>query len=402
MVAQDGLSVIASPLKNIRVIIVIVKNSTLQWEEFEKCAQFFYLNNKSGLPLDVPTRWNSTYDMLSHAMYYRSAFERLVYLHKDKYWHCTPSSDEWDMAESFCKCLKQLNDATVLFSGCQYPTTNLFWWKFCEINLALREWCETANITIASMAEAMQKKYDNYWKKSNIALAVAYFLDPRYKKKLVEYFMLKIYKDSAVAELTRFMDVVNQLFQSYLSSTRDVSITQTDLAASTSNSICINTNIDEFIYEDNDASKGEINELDVYMKDKPIRWVDPTGKGLQFDILSWWKANQVTYHVLSRLARDVLAVQVSIVASECAFSSSGRVVSKYRSRLEPETVEALVCTKDWNLASNKDRNDKVPSIVEEFMADENEYSSTIEEGQNQADNEGNGEDSEDEGSDMEL
>ncbi|PWZ17794.1 hypothetical protein Zm00014a_024062 [Zea mays] len=50
----------------------------------------------------------------------------------------------------------------------------------------------------------------------------------------------------------------------------------------------------------------------------------------------------------------------------------------------------------------KYRNDKAPSIVEEFMADENEYSSTIEEGQNQADNEGNGEDSEDEGSNMEL
>lgn len=172
LVDQDGLSVIASPLKNIRAIIVIVKNSTLQWEEFEKCAQFFDLNNKSGLPLDVPTRWNSTYDMLSHAMYYMSAFERLVYLHKDKYWHCTPSSDEWDMAESFCKCLKQLNDVTMLFSGCQYPTTNLFWWKFSEIKLALREWCESANITIASMAEAMQKKYDKYWKKSQNSLAL--------------------------------------------------------------------------------------------------------------------------------------------------------------------------------------------------------------------------------------
>jgi hypothetical protein len=90
--------------------------------------------------------------------------------------------------------------------------------------------------------------------------------------------MLNIYKDSAVAELTCFMDVVNQLLQSYLSSTRDVSITQTDLATSTSNSICINTDIGKFIYEDNDVAKGEINELDVYMKDKPIRWVDPTGK----------------------------------------------------------------------------------------------------------------------------
>jgi hypothetical protein len=68
-------------------------------------------------------------------------------------------------------------------------------------------------------------------------------------------------------------------------------------------------------------------------------------------------ANQVIYHVLSRLAHDVLAVQVSTVASECAFSSSGRVVSKYRSRLEHETVGVLVCTKDWNLASNKGKTD---------------------------------------------
>lgn len=78
-IAQDGLKVIASSVKNIRATIVIVKNSTLQWEEFEKCAGFFELNNKSGLPLDVPTRWNSTYDMLSHAIYYRRAFQRLAY-----------------------------------------------------------------------------------------------------------------------------------------------------------------------------------------------------------------------------------------------------------------------------------------------------------------------------------
>ncbi|KAF0911404.1 hypothetical protein E2562_008285 [Oryza meyeriana var. granulata] len=36
----------------------------------------------------------------------------------------------------------------------------------------------------------------------------------------------------------------------------------------------------------------DINELEVYMKEKPICWVDPTGEGAQFDILSWWKSNQ--------------------------------------------------------------------------------------------------------------
>ncbi|KAJ1253533.1 hypothetical protein BS78_K242300 [Paspalum vaginatum] len=358
LVAQNGLTVISKSVKNIRAIIVIVKNSTLQWEEFQKCADFFGLDNKSGLPLDVATRWNSTYDMLSHALYYRSAFERLVYLHKDKYSHCAPTSDEWDMAESFCKCLKIFNDATVLFSGCQYPTANLFWWKFCEIKLALREWCGDANITIASMAEAMQKKYDKYWKRTNIALAVACFLDPRYKKKLVEYFMLKIYKERALSEVSRFMDVVKQLFQAYLNSALESTQYVPPPEPSAANTLGVNSDIEDFLYKDEDAAnRDEISELDVYMKEKIFRWVDPCGKGAQFDVLSWWKSNQVKYPVLSRLARDVLAVQVSTVASESAFSSSGRIVSKFRSSLDPEAVEALVCTKDWMLASSKGKID---------------------------------------------
>ena len=256
----------------------------------------------------------------------------------------------------------------MLFSGCQYPTANLFWWKFCEIKLTLEEWCESADITIASMVEAMQKKYDKYWRKSNIALVVACFLDPRYKKKLVEYFMLKIYKDMATVEITRFMDVVNQLFQEYLSITNQGSCAQPNLTAGKDKDkdipIGLNTDIDEFLYEDEAATnRGEVSELDVYMKQKPIRWVDPSGKGLQFDILSWWKANQVTYPVLSRLARDVLAIQVSTVASESAFSSSGCIVSKVRSRLEPDIVEALVCTKDWYTASNRGKIDMLFSLL---------------------------------------
>ena len=51
--------------------------------------------------------------------------------------------------------------------------------------------------------------------------------------------------------------------------------------------------------------------------------------------------------------RDVMAIQVSIVASESAFSAAGRVVDPYRSRLDPEMVQALICTKDWVAAARK-------------------------------------------------
>jgi hypothetical protein len=48
-----------------------------------------------------------------------------------------------------------------------------------------------------------------------------------------------------------------------------------------------------------------------------------------------------------------MAIQVSTVASESAFSAAGRVLDPYRNRLDPEIVEALICTKDWVAAARK-------------------------------------------------
>lgn len=67
----------------------------------------------------------------------------------------------------------------------------------------------------------------------------------------------------------------------------------------------------------------------------------------EFDVLSFWKTNQYRYPELSAMARDVLAIPVSTVASESAFSVGGRVLDQYRSSLKCETVEALITTKDW-------------------------------------------------------
>lgn len=47
------------------------------------------------------------------------------------------------------------------------------------------------------------------------------------------------------------------------------------------------------------------------------------------------------------LARDVLAMPISTVASESAFSTSGRILDDFRTSLTPFMLEALVCTQDW-------------------------------------------------------
>ena len=67
----------------------------------------------------------------------------------------------------------------------------------------------------------------------------------------------------------------------------------------------------------------------------------------EVDILHWWKMKSELYPVLSRIARDVLAIPASTVPSESAFSTGGRVISDYRTSLTRTIVEALICLQDW-------------------------------------------------------
>ncbi|GAU18438.1 hypothetical protein TSUD_231750, partial [Trifolium subterraneum] len=84
-------------------------------------------------------------------------------------------------------------------------------------------------------------------------------------------------------------------------------------------------------------------EIESYFQEDRI----PHNPSVDLDILGWWKANSTRYPILASIAREVLAIPATTVASESAFSTGGRVVSDYRTCLTPKMVEALVCTQDW-------------------------------------------------------
>ncbi|KAK2977544.1 hypothetical protein RJ640_018186 [Escallonia rubra] len=67
----------------------------------------------------------------------------------------------------------------------------------------------------------------------------------------------------------------------------------------------------------------------------------------QFDVIGWWKANNLKYKILSKMAVDILSIPITTVASEAAFSTGGRVIDPYRASLSTKTVEALICGGDW-------------------------------------------------------
>ncbi|KAL6214178.1 hypothetical protein ACLB2K_013616 [Fragaria x ananassa] len=97
---------------------------------------------------------------------------------------------------------------------------------------------------------------------------------------------------------------------------------------------------------ENDESMVVSNEVDIYLLD-PIEKPQSDKKKEEFQLLLWWKLNGSKYPNLAAVAKDVLAIQVSIVASESSFSTGKRVIDPHRSSLTPKLVEALICLQNW-------------------------------------------------------
>jgi hypothetical protein len=202
--------------------------------------------------------------------------------------------------------------------------------------------CHKNDPILAKMAINMISKYSKYWgdvSKMNMLVFIAVIFDPRCKFQFVSWGLNKYY-DKEVADSLgcKVKETLTKLFESYSGKGQEESVAQ---EVEGSESIPPSNAISQFekaMSQDPNLSK---NEVDVYLTE-PREKANP-----DFDILNWWKVNSTKYPTLGLVARDILAMPISTVASESAFSTGGRVLNNYRSSLTPQTVEALICAQNW-------------------------------------------------------
>ena len=58
--------------------------------------------------------------------------------------------------------------------------------------------------------------------------------------------------------------------------------------------------------------------------------------------LNGWRNNSIKHKILSKMVADILVIPISIVASESTFSVGGRVIDEFCSKLNEESIEALI------------------------------------------------------------
>ncbi|CAO2176487.1 unnamed protein product [Urochloa humidicola] len=236
-----------------------------------------------------------------------------------------------------------------------------------------------SNELLNEMADAMYVKFEKHWTKPNPALLIAAILDPSLKAEFVRFYFHTVGEDKEekMRELHRYMKryylEYERIYRVHMPLVINVSNDEQEGACesgTTSLGLLSGKRRVEFAFaqfaSQSSGVSQERSELDIYLKDPRV--LVPQDKN--FNVLAWWKKNSDAYPVLSLMARDFLSIPVSTVSSESAFSAAGRILGKDRTSLSPETLEALVCSKDWLIGYNDEEEGEPMSGERMFASDE--------------------------------
>lgn len=348
LIVKDGLKEQVDVIDKVRTIVKFVRSSPSRMRLFKEEALMMKVDSKCTLVSDVPTRWNYTYVMLDVALKYKQVFPRLdIPRDDDGLGHL--SAEEWAKVEVIVAFLKDFYDFTNSVSGSSDVTVSAVYLYIGGIVHLLNEQVVNDDAICRSMAVQMKKKCDKYWddiKKMNMFVFVGMLLDPMYKFNVLKCSLQRLYGEEKGYELAmQVRGRTKEIFEEYRTM-----YTPSSSSSEVGSSIKLRPRADLrhlpptlFIKSvTSDASKlnesvGSMHasELDRYLDDDDVNCHD-------YDVLTWWKMNGHRFPILARMARDVLAIPVTTVPSESAFSAGGRTIDQFRSKLDPKVMSFTI------------------------------------------------------------
>lgn len=373
LIVTEGIKVpkFSNSVMNVRSVVRFIRQSPMRMKRFKEACEKLGISTKKLLRLDVKTRWNSLFLMLARAEEFENAFERYARMdpsikielnhgHEDDGLGF-PSCIDWINTRRVIEFLEPFYEMTEKVSGCLYTTSNIFFPKICEVDDVLKEWND--DIDLSDVAQRMRIKYNKYWgdpNQFNKNLFFAVILDPQTKMEYLQFLLKKMYgpeKGMEIAEMVghdfrRLFDEYKRLNNpcyaetSVGGHTTHLDLSQNGSVGATSGDVAGKQRRSQLRRSEFKKSKSdngsvfEKTEIERYLGD-----VDDVDDNL--DVLAWWKMNVHRFPTLAAMARDVLAVPISTVASESAFSTGGRVLDSFRSSLTPRMAQALICAQDW-------------------------------------------------------
>nr|XP_028961425.1 zinc finger BED domain-containing protein RICESLEEPER 1-like [Malus domestica] len=350
IIVSHGMKRLNNGLLAIRNCVRFVRSSPQRLELFRQAVNRVKLTCKATVCLDCPTRWNSTFVMLDVALKFKKAFATMaedeaspflayfkevedekdedgviiVCQTKGRKRVGPPTEEDWSKAEVFVKFLRVFYDVTLRVSASTHPTVHTGLHDVIKVETAINNLESRANMQV----------------------------DPRFKlRHVTQLFRKKLSDIEAQLKTEEIKNILRALYDEYVPNVeggkymkKSESLQSQPSSTSSNMAMTEDDLIDEWMHFVEDSDEKVVgDEVDSYLFDPLV--------------------NGNKYPILAAIAKDILAIHVSTVASESAFSTGGRVISDFRSSLTPKLVEALICMQNWLRGDNIiTLEDDAPSI----------------------------------------
>ncbi|XP_056857732.1 zinc finger BED domain-containing protein DAYSLEEPER-like [Raphanus sativus] len=153
------------------------------------------------------------------------------------------------------------------------------------------------------MARDMQVKFDKYWKEYSLILAMGAVLYPRIKIEMLEASYKELDPSTASLKTEKLKESLSDLYKNIRN--------------------CLKKFFRDFFELEKGIGGGAGDpktHLDIYLEEPRLN----RRANINLDVLTYWRDNQHRFGDLASMAREILSIPITPVASESAFSAGSR------------------------------------------------------------------------------
>ncbi|KAL3973863.1 KRAB domain-containing zinc finger protein [Sarotherodon galilaeus] len=286
-------------------------------EHFEHSA---HRHQTEPLVQDVPTRWNSTLEMIKWIQRNKSGLITILTQPNSKVTMLT--DQELDRLQKLEEILEPCRYVTELLGGEQYVSCSMVLPALCHL-FRIMEPSDDDPVYVLRFKKVFTTDLAQRRDSSNLTwLKIATALDPRFKDLKC---LSKDERREVWASVHDFLMAETHAHQPSAQTTEERSPKKSKM------SICLLDAIDR--------------SLNLYKAEPKI---DIGERPLQ-----WWLKREGAHARLAAIARKYLSTPATTVPCERLFSLSGHIIQKKRASLSSDNVNRIVCLSNW-LSAKKD------------------------------------------------
>ena len=326
LIVNQALRKLPGAIEKIHEIAVTLRRVSYAKTVFEEAQRTVNLELRNGrriktIPLDVKTRWNSTFLMLERALELRRAIELVVWRYQGVYDNWCLTHEEWHQIFIVCQILQPYAVVTQDLSGNKYISQGLMLVLWDQLRIQTEKFLAHQDECAREMAKDMLAKYEDYvGKVISEPMLTAAILDPRFNLRFVPQRFQR----------QDWLEFLKNNINDLALSTKSVPTSQQASSAASSSLL---------------SALSDLMPASVMTEWERYQAVNIDVKN--GDPLEWWRDHEKDYSIMSKLAKDYLGMQVTSVAAERLFSDAGENLTAKRSCLGAITTRHIICVQSW-------------------------------------------------------